>query len=1108
MKKRILSCFTAVMLLIGFLPIRAMANDLPGEGKFIYVRDDGDDSNTGTDEDNPYLTLSKAVTAAESGDTIIVLSDLEMKECARFYDKEITVKSGDDGPYTVTRGRNFATQSDSARQEYNPAMIEMQTTDSSASLTIANIIFDDAGQHEGDVFAQAVSGDGGDDNTVYVQDAIIASNATVSSTIILGEGAVLRNFGGESAVRVSNLANLIMKSGSVIEDTDMVTRGNDNDAKEAGKGPAGAVWIQGGSFEMEDGAKIKNINGRAVYVDGGEATVGGTISGISGNKNMWQSNDGIGIHIRNTDASATLTSTAVIKDISGGGSAIYVTGKDNKVTTEPQSVIKDLTNTIGIYCGSKSEAQLSGEITGLNGGNALSINDGAEAVLEEDGNIHDNKCGTAVVYLRADAQFTIRGKINDNNSIGNCAALYIVTNGGSSHATLEDGGEICNNINNGSKYGAAVEVQQGECSFTMEGGKITGNEGPFGAIQVHKGSPVFIMNGGEVTDNISTSGGEAGIYVENGTPTVKLNNGKAQSITLKENVSAQTDKGNIYVSDSFDLESGYVTMLQDNKTVIPDDNSLDIKLGNAKTEAVEVLKTESESKGWSNSPLGSFWMQRDGSAALEISGLSPDTGLPVYLLVTETNESGKPDGTGVDIYYVEDESGIITVTIPDKGYENGCVMAFFQPTNDSGTVVITTTVPVLREEEAASNYNIPYKAQYTMSQSLLTQLKTVAAASTGTGTDIEFNFVVKLDNRLTAKKDNAGKFIYDFDGSGVIAEKPEEISVSPDGHTIEVPCKLTDDWKTNIQSLDTLVMDLYGTGVLDANDFGNGGVINTTGYIEAKLSILGNILIPANICKTNMVGLTRYTVTYEAGEGSGNNYTESYIEGKSFETKNIGDLGFTAPDKKVFNGWKWYEVKGTRRTELKNKPDTVTGNLAAVAQWKKKSDGEITKYYTLKYESNGGTEYRNEDYPEGTKAVLGKVPVKEGYIFTGWYDSEDLENKISNILMVGNKTVYAGWEKKTNDTGNNSFDVPEKLNGEEHTAYIVGGSDGLIRPNDKITRAEVATIFFRLLKDDIRNKNYIKTNGFNDIYAEDWYNTAISTVANAGIISGYPDGCF
>ncbi len=222
-------------------------------------------------------------------------------------------------------------------------------------------------------------------------------------------------------------------------------------------------------------------------------------------------------------------------------------------------------------------------------------------MLKKEGIICNNACTTAAVYLRAGAQFKIHGKISDNTSTGNCAALYIVTNGDSSHATLEQGGEICNNTNSGSKYGAAVELQQGSCSFTMNGGTISGNSGPCGAVQVHKDSAKFIMNGGEVTGNTSTTGGEAGIYVEYKTPTVELNAGKAQSVTLAANVSASPSKGHVYISDRFDLESGLVTMTQDTKTVTPAEDSLDIKLGNASTDSVTALSDKATANSW-NAP--------------------------------------------------------------------------------------------------------------------------------------------------------------------------------------------------------------------------------------------------------------------------------------------------------------------------------------------------------------------------------------------------------------------------------------------------------------------------------------------------------------------------
>lgn len=85
--------------------------------------------------------------------------------------------------------------------------------------------------------------------------------------------------------------------------------------------------------------------------------------------------------------------------------------------------------------------------------------------------------------------------------------------------------------------------------------------------------------------------------------------------------------------------------------------------------------------------------------------------------------------------------------------------------------------------------------------------------------------------------------------------------------------------------------------------------------------------------------------------------------------------------------------------------------------------------------------------------------------------------------------------------------MPE-LNKTEHYAYVVGYPDGMIKPENNITRQEVASIFFRLLTDATRDSFYSKTNGFEDVTADMWSNTAISTMVQAGIIKGYDEKSF
>ena len=152
-----------------------------------------------------------------------------------------------------------------------------------------------------------------------------------------------------------------------------------------------------------------------------------------------------------------------------------------------------------------------------------------------------------------------------------------------------------------------------------------------------------------------------------------------------------------------------------------------------------------------------------------------------------------------------------------------------------------------------------------------------------------------------------------------------------------------------------------------------------------------------------------------------------------------------------------------------------------------------TKYYILHYESNGGTKYEDEKYKKNTVVILDKIPKRVGYTFTGWYADQELTDKITKIKMTSDKTVYAGWK---------ATDVPETLNSDNHFAYIVGYEDGTVRPNANISRAEVAAIFFRLLKEEVRDDNLTANSVFTDVALGKWYNKSISTMAKIGIVKG------
>lgn len=161
---------------------------------------------------------------------------------------------------------------------------------------------------------------------------------------------------------------------------------------------------------------------------------------------------------------------------------------------------------------------------------------------------------------------------------------------------------------------------------------------------------------------------------------------------------------------------------------------------------------------------------------------------------------------------------------------------------------------------------------------------------------------------------------------------------------------------------------------------------------------------------------------------------------------------------------------------------------------------------TLHYVSNGGTEYPDEHYDVGTTVQLDKVPLREDYTFTGWYADKELTQRITSVTLPTDKTVYAGWEQSA---------VPSMLNSDDHIAYIIGypqdyrtgeptADESLwpVQPRGSITRAEVATIFFRLLKADVRDGNLTQDNVFGDVQPGMWFNQPISTMAKLGIVKG------
>ncbi len=162
--------------------------------------------------------------------------------------------------------------------------------------------------------------------------------------------------------------------------------------------------------------------------------------------------------------------------------------------------------------------------------------------------------------------------------------------------------------------------------------------------------------------------------------------------------------------------------------------------------------------------------------------------------------------------------------------------------------------------------------------------------------------------------------------------------------------------------------------------------------------------------------------------------------------------------------------------------------------------------YTLRYETNGGDRLSNESKSYSWDKPYEKLPVpaRDGYVFEGWYYDSKLTDPVEGDVDVNRTTVtlYAKWSKDMVDPDNNG--VSDWLNTTEHNAYLSGYANGNFGPNDNMTRAQVAQMFYNLLME----KDVPITVSFTDVPADAWYATAVNTLASLGIVNGIGDGQF
>ena len=379
-------------------------------------------------------------------------------------------------------------------------------------------------------------------------------------------------------------------------------------------------------------------------------------------------------------------------------------------------------------------------------------------------------------------------------------------------------------------------------------------------------------------------------------------------------------------------------------------------------------------------------------------------------------------------------------------------------------------------------------------------------------TNLNFNvtFVVKPDGKLTIENrpititanDVTGK--YDGQPHG---ENGYSITAGSlvDGHaaTVTISGSKTDagEYEGLLVPSGTKIVDAKGKDVTSYYDIS---------YEDGKLTINKRSVTLTSETASKVYDGTPLTKPNVTVDGDG------FVEGEVTDIKATGtitDVGtvtntieYAATDKFKTDNYDITKNEGTLKVTPVTDKVTVTikGNTKTVR-------------YNGKEQSVTGFTYTA---PEGVTVALrdSKAEAKgtdKGTYYMGL--TKDDFTVSSEIYKEFEIIVNDGYLEITRSGGHHPRPKPTVeiedddalgLNTTDHFAYIVGYGNGEVRPQNNITRAEVATIFFRLLTDDVRDENLTKTNRYSDVAATSWYNTAVSTLSSMGIITGYPDGTF
>jgi len=307
--------------------------------------------------------------------------------------------------------------------------------------------------------------------------------------------------------------------------------------------------------------------------------------------------------------------------------------------------------------------------------------------------------------------------------------------------------------------------------------------------------------------------------------------------------------------------------------------------------------------------------------------------------------------------------------------------------------------------------------------------------------------------------------------------------------------------------------------IFNNNTAGNGAYpppVNAVDFIDIQFASTSVYNHPLNNYDINYTSI-RLLVTFDLQGGNIGGNLADVVVNVPYRIPGT-NINLPAPVKAGHNLLGWMTDDGTKITDWSE--IVITEDTIFYAIWANESQ----VIFILQGGNIGGDSANvivsNVVYGTSLGGSMPPNPTRPSHTFIGWFDTPLSGGNQFTIttIVYGDKTVYARWRAAGGgsggggtgtgtDTGNGDTTPPSVFSA-YHEAYLVGFPDGTIRPNNTITRAEVATIFFRLLDDDYRIQVWSQNNPFRDVILTNWFNNAVSTLANADIVEGFPDNTF